>query len=255
MVSKNANMSRLWDLVSSRQRIEPGELQEAIEEQLTSDELDYRTRLLIQESAQVLREGFGIEVESGEPVLNVERAGFPSLKRVVGELTKPETIERFLCELASHLFEGVEITIGGSSSLILQGLLLRQTEDVYVVDEVPQALRSLRLTSATKLCIAHFQSHYLPEGWLSRRQSLGDFRKLRVYLVAGLDIYLGKLFSARHKDRADLHYLSKHFSLEVVREHLLLHCRKLWSDPKLRQAAADNWYVLYGEESPLENDR
>ena len=234
----------------NRQRIEPWELKEAIEEQLQVDELDYRTRMLILESAQVLRDKTGIALDCARvlPVSERGRRGFPDLEDTVGAITSPESINEFLRELGTRLLESAEITIGGSSALILQGLLVRQTRDVDVVDEVPAALRSLRFTSRTNLYIAHFQSHYLPEGWQDRRQSRGDFKKLRVYLVDGLDIYLGKMFSVREKDQSDLHYLKGHFDPKSVRHHLEQYGQKLASDPKLRKAAEDNWYILYGEE-------
>ena len=243
-------VSRLWDLVSNRQRIEPADLRDAITEQLRSGDLDYRTRLLMQESAAVLREKFGMQVDSGEALRDVTKPGFPSLRWKVGAMTKPAVIEHFLRQLGRSLMQTTEIVIGGSSALILQGLLARNTEDVDVVDEVPAALRNLRI-AGSELHIAHFQSHYLPEGWNDRRQSRGDFGKLRVYLVHGMDIYVGKLFSVRDKDKADLRYLQPHFERESVREHLIRFGHKLAGDPKLRQAAEDNWYIQYAEELPV----
>lgn len=243
-------MSRLWDLVSNRQRIEPAELQEAIAEQLKTGDLDYRTRLLIHESAQLLRDKFSVEFEPpGLPPIQ-SKPGFPSLGWKVGPVTKPDTIKKFLRELGRGLSGPTEIVIGGSSSLILQGLLIRNTEDVDVVDEVPPALRNLRSVQSD-LHIAHFQSHFLPDGWELRQISLGDFGHLRVYLVDGLDIYLGKIFSAREKDQADLTYLQPRFEKERVLRHLQQCGKRLAGDPKLRQAADDNWYIQYGDKLPI----
>ena len=243
-------MSVLWDLLG-RQRITPEQLHAAVTAELQEDSPCFRTRQLIHESSAILRSRFGIQVDTTALSPPENRLGFPSLEGMVGEITSAETIKEFLRELGTRLTDLAEVTIGGSSSLILQGLLSRSTSDVDVVDEVPSALRNLRFDSETKLYIAHFQSHYLPDGWLDRRRSLGDFRKLRVYLVDGLDIFVGKLFSLRDKDRGDLRYLRQHFDKETVRQHLAKYGKRLAADPKLGPAASDNWYIQYGEELSL----
>jgi hypothetical protein len=81
--------------------------------------------------------------------------GFPSLEGMVGEVTSAETIREFLRELGAKLTDSTAVSIGGSSSLILQGLLSWFTSDVNVVDEVPPALRNLRFDSETELYIQY----------------------------------------------------------------------------------------------------
>ncbi len=242
-------MSALWDLVS-RQRITPTQLQAALTAELKVGTPCFRTCQLIHESSAILERRFGIKVDTGDLPPPETRLGFPNLAKKVGLTTSPETIKKFLRELGAELHEAAEITVAGSSSLILQGLLLRHTREVAVVDEVPQALHSLKFHSRTDLIIAHFQSHYLPQGWMDRRNSLGDFGKLRVYLVNGLDIYVGKLFSLRAKDQSDLHHLQQHFDKDAVQYHLAQFGNKLLADPKLGEAARKNWYIEYGEQLP-----
>src|SRR5687768_16175766 len=98
-------------------------------------------------------------------------------------------------------------------ALILGERLTRRTEDIDVVDELPEVVRAERelldgFTARYGLRVAHFQSHYLPMGWEARVRSLGRFGQLDVFLVDELDIAVGKLFSAREKDRDDLRVLA-----------------------------------------------
>lgn len=251
-------MSRLWHLARHAQAIDPHDLRRAIEAEIAAeDDGDYRTRLLMHESASVLRERFGIDVEGIPPLSEpAERPGFPSLLRRVCYLTTPDTIERFLRELGQGLTRPVEVVIGGSSALILQGVLARPTDDVDLVDEVPAPLRELKhkLREAEgryALHLAHFQSHYLPDGWRGRVQSRGDLGRLQVSLVDGLDIFVGKLFSKRDKDLTDLHFLTDSFAREAVVARLQSSATRLAGDPKLRQAAEKNWYILYGDALPI----
>jgi len=56
------------------------------------------------------------------------------------------------------------------------------------VDEVPAEIRKQRavlrkIQSDYGLSLGHVQSHYLPIGWQDRRRFLGNFGRLRVYLV------------------------------------------------------------------------
>jgi hypothetical protein len=74
--------------------------------------------------------------------------------------------------------------IGGSIALILPSRISRHTEDIDVVDEIPKSLRDdhdllTRLAARYGLRPAHFQSHYLPDGWESRVKPFGKFRAAR----------------------------------------------------------------------------
>jgi hypothetical protein len=252
--AEGVEVSRLWNLTQNAQVIDPDDLEEAVLEELAKPDVDYRTRLLIRDSSRVLRKKFGRDVPESPGTFDTgETRGFLSLRERVRHVTRPDTIRGFLRSLADSLTQDVEVVVGGSSALILQGLLSRGTEDVDLVDEVPAPLRTLRreLSSYKQrygLILAHFQSHYLPEGWRGRLHSDQDYRRLHVFLVDGLDVYVGKLFSRRDKDRDDLHHLASSFDKELVRRHLRSHGQKLLQDPKLREGAERNWFIVYGEE-------
>ena len=171
------------------------------------------------------------------------------------ETTRPEQVREFFRELGMHLHRPVRLYIGGSIALILPGYLSRPTEDVDVVDEVPAELRSQRellndLEKRFALQLAHFQSHYLPMGWQQRVHSLESFGSLQVYLVDVYDVFLSKLFSIRTKDRDDLRMLKPQLDKETLARRLKETTGSMLAAPPLRQRAADNWYILYGEPLP-----
>src|SRR5262249_29433436 len=147
------------------------------------------------------------------------------------------------------------MAIGGSASLILGGHLSRVTEDVDVVDDVPEELRQQhalleRLRKTYGLHLAHFQSHYLPSGWQDRLHSLEPFGKLQASLVDVYDVFLSKLFSGRDKDRDDLRLLLPALDRETLKAKLLATCAAFLADETLREHAEANWYVLTGERLP-----
>ena len=133
--------------------------------------------------------------------------------------------------------------------------LSRATKDIDIVDEVPEELRNQHrllddLALRYQLQLAHFQSHYLPSGWERRVRSLGAFGQLQVFIVDPYDIFVGKLFSMRTKDRADLNALASHLNRERVAERVRQSTAGLRGDPRLLDAAKQNWYVLFGEPLP-----
>src|SRR5438105_4685905 len=92
----------LWTLVKGRPEIDPDDLAAAIAEQVREPDLDYRTRLLIRDGADALRDYWGparfqrwlagrAERERLEGVFreDFERAGFPSIRRRLMEKTDP----------------------------------------------------------------------------------------------------------------------------------------------------------------------
>ena len=173
-------------------------------------------------------------------------------------VTTAENILGFLRELSLRLTVDTKIIIGGSSSLILDHLLQRITQDIDLVDEIPKALRELNLEMARaervyQLHLAHFQSHYLPQGWEGRVVFLPRMRRLEVSRVASLDVYVGKMFSRREKDARDLVALQSVFPREIVEDHVRAHCAAFLVDSGLRSQLEDNWYVLYGLDFPPTN--
>lgn len=266
----------LWELISTRQEFDPEEVARAIETQVAEPDPDPRTCMLIHDAAAGLLDYWGepryqewltrAELQERiQPFITAEyeKVGFPSLAKRIQRVTRKETILRFLRALGGELREPATLIIGGSSSLILNGLLSRNTEDVHAVDEVPEPLRALgpalqNLENALGLQLAHFQSHYLPQGWMDRTRSLGQFGRLEVHLVDPLDVTAGKLLSRRSKDLGDLNALSNHFSAAELRARVESSPSHL-GDPKLCRNLDRNWFVLYGEtfsggELPLPED-
>lgn len=257
----------LWTLTQTSTKLDPGELAAAIERQSQCPDPDYRTRLLTKDAALALRDFWG-ETRFGEWLSTAQgrenircwteetcsEVGFPSLAKRIQVSTRAETIRQYLRELGSRLTSPVEIVVGGSSSLILAGLLQRHTEDIDLVDEVPRPLRELnlelaQLQSRYGLVVAHFQSHYLPPGWSGRLTSEGGFRRLQVKCVDPLDVAVGKLMSRREKDLDDLRVLVAHFTREQIVERLS-ECKSHLQDKRIGENIEHNFYILFGEEPP-----
>ena len=264
MVARTKN---LWSLVLN-QYIDPQDLAEAIRNQVASEDLDFRTRLLIRDGTDALQEYWGEELwmkwlgncpvggrieaicqeELGEP-------GFPFLRRQLVEPTKPETVYQLFRELGQSVHQRVKVSVGGSVALIIPGYLARQTQDIDVVDELPKEIRSQRklleqLEQRYRLQLAHFQSHYLPAGWDKRLHFLDSYGQLQVYLVDPYDVFLSKLFSARAKDLDDLRILAPQLDKEVLRERFRSSTSSMLAAESLKQHAEKNWYIVYGEPLP-----
>ena len=259
----------LWGLVNFRQQLDPRDLTAAIEEQIASGDLDYRTQVLIRDSVKALRNHWGQERVATwmaaspwgrkvEAICNREfddNRGFPSLMRRVVDITQPETVQQFFRELSAHVRQPTRLDVGGSIALILRGHLSRKTEDVDVVDEVPAELRAQHdlldeLHSRYGLELTHFQRHYLPMGWEQRLHSLPPFGRMQVNLVDLYDVFLSKLYSARTKDLDDLRALEPQVDKETLIHKLKETTQSMLAAPGLREKAEKNWYILYGESLP-----
>lgn len=261
--------SDLWSLVQGTPSIDPVDLLAAIEEATKQPPLDFRTRLLIRDSVVALSRHWGGQtiVMSRLSRLASERVaqilvsdlgepGFSTLQRRIMEQTDPEQIRRYLRELGSSIQTPTRLDLGGSGALMLAGLLHRATEDIDAVDQVPGTLRSQHqlmdsLAVRYGLKLAHFQSHYLPQGWEQRVKFLDRFGVLDVHLVDPLDIFISKLFSNREKDRDDLRMLTRSLPKADAAGRLQADGQTLLSEPRLRDNAARNWYILYAEELPI----
>ena len=170
--------------------------------------------------------------------------------------TKPEVVMQLLRELSEHVDRPTQLIIGGSIALMLQGHLTRHTEDIDIVDELPATVREQHallesLAGRYGLRLAHFQSHFLPTGWEKRVHSLSVMGKLNVQTVDAYDIAVGKLFSLRAKDRDDLRALLARLDKSTFETRLRDSTAALQAEPKLKDAAAANWYVLFGENLPV----
>jgi hypothetical protein len=73
------------------------------------------------------------------------------------------------------------------------------------------------------------------------------FGTLHVSLVEVYDVFLSKLFSARLKDRDDLCMLAPQLDKAIIIRRLRDTTQGLLTAPDLREKAAQNWYILYGE--------
>lgn len=259
----------LWSLAIGPPAIDPHELADAVEDQIARQDLDSRSQVLIRDSVKALRHYWGDARVSewldksryGQEIERICRGpfdderGFPSLMRRVMEATTREQIKQFLNDLGHRIRRPLRVTVGGSAALILRGYLSRRTEDVDVVDELPQEIRTdYQLLNHMKqvhdLELAHFQSHYLPTGWDQRLHSLAAFDKLQVSLVDVYDVFLSKLFSARIKDIQDLKVLMPQLDKDILVQKLKDTTQSMIAAPGLREKAENNWYMLFGEPLP-----
>jgi hypothetical protein len=262
------SQDNLWTLALERQWIAPGDLADAVQREAGLESLDFRTRLLIRDSLDALRQKWGqnrlaewVAATGCGVVLNsilgdkLGAPGFPSLVHRLMEPTRSQSVLQFLRELGENLQTPVTIAIGRSIALILENLLSRRTEDIDLVNEIPAAVRSEHavldgLAKRYGLKLAHFQSHYLPMGWESRLIPLETMGRLTVRLVDGCDIFVGKLFSRRDKDRDDLRALAGQLEKARIIRRLGESAGALMGEKSLREQAEKNWYVLYGEQLP-----
>ena len=261
--------SNLWDLIPGGRQVDPAALAAAIARQVESGDLDFRTRLLIRDSLDALAGYWGEtrlsewldRVAAGSAIRQIWRQqdlgepGFPSLRWRVRDPTRAETILEFLGELGARVSTPAQVFIGGSAALIIPRMLVRSTDDIDVVDELPPSLRGAHdvlndLENRYGLRLAHFQSHYLPQGWQSRVRSLGKFGDLETYLLDPYDVCLSKLFSQRTKDLDDLRHLKPQLDKAKLARDLMAHAGSLRGEEKLRKAADANWRILYDEPLP-----
>jgi hypothetical protein len=268
--STQAIESPLWSLALSGQPIDAASLAAAIAREASQppEDLDFRTRLLIRDGLNALEAHWGKDktndwlVHSASSALlnlilheDLGEPGFPSLTHRIMETTKPETVLQFLRELGANCPQPTRLEIGGAIAAILAGLLSRHTEDIDIVDEIPVALRSQHemlqeLTNRYGIRLTHFQSHFLPAGWNNRLRPLDRFGNMEAFLVDPVDLFVGKLFSPRTKDRDDLRAMARQLDKTNIENRLRDSAAALLSEPRLKQFAADNWYIVYGQQLP-----
>ena len=258
----------LWHFVQSQHWLDPDDLFEAAIQQAQSRNNDYRTRLLVRDSLMGLSQYWGestlhdrmMQAEASEANSIVhdefERPGFPSLRHRLVKPMNVEFFERVLRKIGERIKKEIIIPIGGSTSLILQGMPLRATEDIDIVDEVPVEIRNDHdflqiLESDAKIVIAHFQQRYLPMRWQNRTHWYGQFGSLTVTLVDAHDIFLSKLFSKRSKDMVDMEIILPQLDRLIVLDRLKTDCVSLLSNETYRDQATNNWYILTGERLAL----
>jgi hypothetical protein len=243
----------------------------AIESEIaqSSGKLDFRTRLLIRDGLDALQTFWGTEkmgdwldhAHSSDDLRGIREAalgeaGFPSLVHRIMNTTQPQTVLQFLRELATHCPRPTRLEIGGAIAGILAGVLSRHTKDIDIVDDVPVVLRSQHellddLANRFGLRLTHFQSRYLPTGWQTWLRQFDRFGNLQMMLLHSFDLFIGKLFSQRAKDRDDLRDMARQLDKAAMETRLRETTAGLSADARLAKFAADNWFILYGESIPV----
>jgi hypothetical protein len=252
-------VDRLWDLLGEP-TIDPVDLERQVRMVAGFSDLDYRTvRLLYQVSLDLLAVQGDVEFQR-KIVTHCQFVGldtkddkFTTLKHRLKPTMNVNTIKQYLRDLGSQMILEEEIIIGGSCAISLQGLPFRTTDDMDVVDEIPVGIRTQQdlinqLSMSYGLRLTHFQSHYLPDGWLNRVSFLGKFGNLQVFLVDVYDIIAGKFFSLRTKDRDDLRRLVPVLDKDKILYRIHHFAQSILSNLKYHENLLKNWYVVYGEQ-------
>lgn len=258
----------LWSLVRSQPEIDPNDLALAVQNEAKQEGLDYRTRLLIRDSVDALREYWvGNEVEQWltgclhhDAIARIcqsefEEVGFPSIKKRLMEKTEPASIQQYLRSLGYELRDAIRINVAGGCALILPGFVSRFTEDIEIVGEVPEIIRTKHhlldeLEKLHGLHMSHVQEQSFPRGWQDRVHSFAVYNHLQVSLVDVYDVFLSKLFSNRAKDIGDLTTLLPQLDRDVIVGRFRDTCQDFLTAPRLKEMAVKNWYVLTGEDLP-----
>jgi hypothetical protein len=274
-----------WRLVWGQPYIDSRTLAAAIEQDLArSDHPDFRTRLLVRDSAVALRSYWGADRFSrwlaaspaGSRIRSIldedlGETGFPAIRRRLVDRIDSTRIRRIFDLLGRGIHGRTEIHVAGSIPTLIKGLTARPTGDIDLVDEIPEEIRRQpdvlrKIETDFGLKLSHVQSHYLPPHWRDRRQWFGDFGGLRVYLLDEYDIFVGKLSSKKEKHLSDLGVLGLELDKEKARQRLLTDGRVFLDDPKLRPQIEENWRFIFqeplspdgtsaGPESPTDADR
>ncbi|MBI2807048.1 MAG: hypothetical protein HYX68_18860 [Planctomycetes bacterium] len=265
MVAKSID---LWSLVRGQPQIDPNDLAAAVVSQAAQEPRDYRTRLLIRDSVDALRDYWGnqrfdhwlVACPTRGNIVGIchapfEEVGFPSIRKRLMDKLDPETIRQYFQQLGFSLRQTVKIAVGGGCALILPGYITRFTEDIDVVGEVPEDIRAEYqlldgLEKLHGLHLGHVQPHYFPRGWQERVHAFGVYHHLQVALVDVYDVFLSKLFSARMKDVGDLKVLAPQLDKEIIARRFRETCHDFLAAPRLKELAENNWKILFGEELP-----
>jgi hypothetical protein len=263
-----------WRLVWGQPYIDSRTLAAAIEQDLQREPRpDFRTRLLVRDAAVAIRSYWGAprftQWLATSPVGPLIRAildedlgetRFPAIRRRLVDSIDSTRLSRIFDLLGRAIHDRIEIHIAGSIPTLIKGLTARPTGDVDLVDEVPEEIRRQRavlrkIETDFGLKLGHVQSHYLPAHWQDRRQWLGDFGGLRVYLVDEYDIFVSKLSSKKEKHQSDLSVLALELDKETARHRLLTDGRHFLDDPKLRPQIEENWRFIFQEPLSTNSER
>jgi hypothetical protein len=260
-----------WQLVWGQPHIDSATLVAAIEAELQQNlHPDYRTRLLVRDAMKAIRSFWGARkfarwlnssqvAECIRAILDEPLAeeGFPYIRRRLVNSIQSAQIEQIFTLLGQAVHERIEVYVAGSIPTLIKGLTARPTEDIDIVDEVPSEIRKQKavlrkIQTDYGLNLGHVQSRYLPSGWQDRRQFLGDFGGLRVYLVDPYDIFVSKLSSKKEKHKDDLRVLATKLDKEIAKGRLLRDGQAFLTDPRQRPQIEENWRFIFQEPLFLE---
>jgi hypothetical protein len=254
-----------WQIATRGRAVDAVALLDAATSPEVLNSTDARTRLLARDSLRALQRYWGPHVvdarllssanrQQAAAILShdVEEVGFPTLEANLMKPTEPAQLYAFLRELGLRVRDRCSIAIGGSLALMVDGILIRHTEDIDVVNELPDVIRREHallddLSTRYRLKLTHFQSHYLPTGWDGRTRSLGIFGQIEARVVDPLDVLAGKLFSRRTKDLDDFRLAWANVDQPSLRNRIATRTDSFRADPSLREAATQNWYIVTGE--------
>ncbi len=260
-----------WKLVWGQPYIDCETLVHAIEEDLRQQsQPDFRTRLLVRDSAVAIRSYWGTEkfsrwLESSSvghqirAILDEQlgEPGFHAIRRRLVTSIHFRDIYQIFDLIGRSIHNSIEVYIAGSIPTLIKGLTARPTTDIDFVDEVPAEIRRQheilhQIESEYGLALTHVQSHYLPLRWQQRRQWLGDFGGLRVFVVDEYDIFVSKLSSKHKKHQDDLRVLALKLDQRVAHNLLLTDGRSFLDDEELREQIKENWRFIFQEPLELE---
>jgi hypothetical protein len=255
-----------WRVIWGQPYIDSSTLAAALEDDLRRNpHPDYRTRLLVRDAAEALRSFWGAKrfarwlsaspaAEQIRTILDesFDETGFPHIRRRLVDSIGETQIKQIFTLLGQNVHRRLEVYVAGSIPTLIAGLTARPTEDIDFVDEVPEAIRKQRsvlrkIQTDYGLNLGHVQAHYLPTGWENRRQFLGDFGGLRVYLVDPYDIFVSKLSSKKEKHKDDLRVLALKLDKDTTRRRLFRDGRAFLDDPRQRSQIEANWQFIYQE--------
>jgi hypothetical protein len=255
-----------WRLVWGQPYIDSRTLAVAIEQDLQlNDRPDFRTRLLVRDAAVALRSYWGphrfsqwLAASAVGPLVreimdeDLGDPGYSTIGRRLVDSVDSTQLRQIFESLGRDIHDRTEIHIAGSVPTLIKGLTARPTDDIDLVDEVPEAIRRQRdvlqeIETEFGLRLGHVQSHYLPPHWRDRRQWLGDFGGLRVYLLDEYDIFVSKLSSKQKKHQLDVRVLALKLDKEKARQRLVTDGQIFLDDPQLRPQIEESWRFIFQE--------
>ena len=129
---------------------------------------------------------------------------------------KKNEIIKMLKILDSILIEPLEITICGGAAAVLFHGINRATEDIDVLTSIPKLSEIIKSSIAQSKKIADVINdgakgfeNYLDGDYKSRRVLLmEEFKKLKVYSISKVDLFIMKLASRRVTDLNDISKIS-----------------------------------------------